>query len=134
MMRLYFVVAALVLFAFAARAEQCAVCGDEITSETVYLFTDKVTNEKKHVCESCSHLTDACFVCGMPVKKNFVALPDGRMLCARDARNAVLDAAEAKRICAEVKDQLDRLFSRFTDFPTNVTVSVVDRVNLVALF
>jgi hypothetical protein len=136
MRRFYFAFAALIFFAIAAaaRAEPCAVCGEEITSENIYLYTDKVTNEKKHVCESCSRLTDTCFVCGMPVKKNLVELPDGRVLCARDARNAVLDASEAKRICADVNDQLDRLFSRFTEFPTNVDVAVVDRVNLVALF
>lgn len=68
-----------------ARAEQCAVCGEEITSETVYLYTDKVANEKTHVCESCSRLADECFVCGMPVKKDIVKLSDGRVLSARDA-------------------------------------------------
>ena len=56
------------------------------------------------------------------------------VLCARDAKNAVLDADEAKRICEEVQDELDRLFSRFTAFPTNLDVSVVDRVSLLALF
>ncbi len=66
----------------------------------------------------------------MPVKKDFITLLDGRVLCARDAKNAVLDADEAKRICEEVQDELDRLFSRFTAFPTNLDVSVVDRVSL----
>jgi hypothetical protein len=70
----------------------------------------------------------------MPVKKDFVRLPDGRILCARDARNSVLDSTEAKHICEDVQDQLDRLFSRFTGFPTNVDFAIVDRVNLMALF
>lgn len=118
----------------AARAEKCAVCGQEIIGDTVYIFTDKVTNEKKHLCYDCSMLTDVCFVCGMPVKNDCTRLPDGRILCARDAKNAVLDASEAKHICEEVQDELDRFFSRFTAFPTNVDVDVVDRVNLLALF
>ena len=79
-------------------------------------------------------IADTCFVCGLPVKKDFVKLSDGRFLCARDAKTAVLDTSEAKRICRQVEDDLDRLFSRFTDFPTNLDVSIVDRVNLVALF
>ena len=116
------------------RAEKCAVCGQEIMGDTVYIVTDKVTNEKKHLCYDCSILPDTCFVCGMPVKKDFITLLDGRVLCARDAKNAVLDADEAKRICEEVQDELDRLFSRFTAFPTNLDVSVVDRVSLLALF
>jgi len=132
----YFVLAALFFLALGAgaRAEPCAVCGEEITGDTIYIFTDKVTNEKKHLCYSCSMITDECFLCGMPVKKDFIRLRDGRILCARDARKCVLDPKEAEHICADVSDELDRLFSRFTAFPTNVDVSVVDRVNLLALF
>src|SRR5712664_1946998 len=117
-----------------ALAERCAVCGEEIKGDTVYLFDDKVTNDKKHVCYNCSILPDVCFACGMPVAKDRVSLPDGRFLCIRDSKNAVLDAEEAKSICVEVKDGLDRLFSRFIVFPNNTSVSVVDRVNLLALF
>lgn len=115
-------------------AEKCAVCGEEITSETIYVFTDEVTHEKKHVCYDCSIIPDVCFVCGMPVKKEAVKLQDGRVLCSRDVKDAVMDADEAKRMFREVADQLDRLLSRFTSFPTNVNLAVVDRVNLEALF
>src|SRR5205823_4373930 len=59
----------------------------------------------------------------------------GRFLCARDARRAVLDEDEAKRICEEVRDSLDHLFSRFLTFPaTNLDIKIVDRVNLQELF
>jgi hypothetical protein len=129
-----FVFCLLLAMGSAARAERCAVCGQEITGDTIYIVTDKVLNEKKHICYDCSVLPDSCFVCGMPLKDDFVKLPDGRTLCARDAKNSVLDADEAKRICEEVRADLDRLFSRFTAFPTNVEVKVVDRVNLLALF
>jgi len=70
----------------------------------------------------------------MPVRKDYVRLPDGRFLCARDAKQAVLNPSDARSICSEVRDDLDKLFSRFVTFPTNVAVAVVDRVNLLALF
>jgi hypothetical protein len=117
----------------AALAENvCAICGKEIQG-TVYIVTDKVTGEKKLVCSDCIKLP-LCAICGLPVKDGGVELPDGRYLCARDAKMAVLDADDAGRICAQVKDDLDRLFSRFTSFPTNVDVSVIDRIDVQSMF
>jgi hypothetical protein len=116
----------------AARGDTCAICGKEIQG-TVYVVTDKVTNEKKLVCSDCVKLP-RCSICGLPVKDNGVALPDGRYLCARDARTAVVKADDAGRICAQVKDDLDRLFSRFTSFPANVDVAVIDRIDVDSMF
>ena len=117
-----------------ADADHCTICG-ALLVDKVYLITDKVTDEKARICPDCAVLTDACFVCGLPVKKDFTRLPDGRCLCARDARNAVLNDDEAKQVYEEVHDALDRLFSRFVSFPaTNVSTTVVDRVNLTELF
>jgi hypothetical protein len=70
----------------------------------------------------------------LPAKDNHVELPDGRYLCARDGRTVVLKAEDARRICDQVKDDLDRLFSRFTVFPANVDVTVMDRVDVDSLF
>src|SRR5882672_4902709 len=124
----------LLLFPLLAMAgDRCAMCGDEMAG-TTYLVTDKLTREKRHVCYDCVHLADACFVCGLPVRKDYVRLPDGRFLCARDAKQAVLDAGDAKSICKEVREDLDKLFSRFVTFPTNVEIAIVDRVNLLSLF
>jgi hypothetical protein len=117
-----------------AEVERCFVCGEELGSKA-YLVADKVTNEKKPLCEKCTKLTEVCFACGLPVKTNATQLTDGRLLCARDAKNAVLNEDEAKRVSVEVKDTLDRLFSRFLTFPgTNVETEIVDRVHLVQLF
>jgi hypothetical protein len=112
-----------------ARADNCAVCGNRI-SGTIYLATDRVTVERKSICTGCTFLVDACFVCSLPVKFNGVELSDGRILCARDARRAVLDLDEAKRIAAQVRDDLDRLFSRFISFPSNTELTVVNRLDL----
>jgi len=115
-------------------SNKCGICGNEI-GEVTYIVVDKVTEEKKHICIECSKLPHDCFICSLPVKTDFTELPDGRVLCARDAKNAVLDDDEAKKICDDVKEELDRLFSRFITFPgTNIETSVVDRVNLQALF
>jgi len=113
---------------------KCAVCGNEIL-DRVYILLDKVTDQKKNICEECSKLPHDCFICGLPVKNDFTELPDGRVLCVRDAKSAVLDDDEAMRICDDTKEELDRLFARFITFPgTNVETSVVDRVNLQTLF
>jgi hypothetical protein len=115
----------------AAWADICAICGRPIQG-TIYLVTDKVTGEKKEVCADCIKLP-SCAVCGLPVKDG-IQLPDGRYLCARDAKTAVLNVDDARRVCAQVKDDLDRLFSRFTSFPDNVDVTVIDRIDVDAMY
>jgi hypothetical protein len=116
----------------AAQGDLCAICGQPIVGDTIYLVTDKVTGEKKEACSDCVKLP-SCYICGLPVKDG-TQLPDGRFLCARDAKTVVLAADDARRICAQVKDDLDRLFSRFTEFPANVDVSVIDRIDVDAMF
>jgi hypothetical protein len=115
----------------AAQGDICAICGRPIQG-TVYLVTDKVTGEKKEVCADCIKLP-TCNICGLPVKDG-VQLPDGRFLCARDARTAVVKADDARQICTQVRDDLDRLFSRFTAFPENVDVTVIDRIDVDSMF
>jgi hypothetical protein len=112
----------------------CPICGKEM-SWPYYLVTDKVTGEQELVCSKCIKLP-SCYVCGRPVDLDAggVELSDGRCFCARDAKVVVFKAADAEQICAEVKDDLDRLFSRFTSFPTNVDVSVIDRIDVDSSF
>src|ERR1039458_9911405 len=99
-----------------ADSDHCAVCGNPFSTR-VYTVLDSVTEEKKQVCQDCATLSTVCFICGLPVKTNYTRLPDGRIICARDVWTAVLDEEEAKRICREAKNSLDRLFSRFLDIP-----------------
>ena len=118
----------------AAQPGHCAICGKPLIGQ-VLTVTDSVTGEKEQICYECSVFPATCFVCGLPVRTNATELPDGRVLCARDARTAVLDEDAARQICRDTKDAMDRLFSRFLSFPdTNVTVSVIDRVHLQDLF
>ena len=122
---------ALVAFASAARADNCAICGQPINGQ-IYLMTDEVTGQQVEVCSNCLQLP-RCFICGLPVKDG-LRLPDGRWLCARDSKTAVLDVEDVQRIFGQVHDDLDHQFARFTSFPTNVDVSVIDRVDVDSMF
>src|SRR5579859_7934638 len=112
----------------AVDTDACAICGGPFI-DVYYSIEDKVTLEKKHVCKTCEQSFPDCFVCGLPANTNttgFITLPDQRALCARDSKTAVLREEDGLRICREVHEELDRLFSRFTSFPeTNVTVRMV---------
>ena len=117
----------------AVDAGHCAICTKPI-ERRVYIWEDKLAGDKKNLCEACAVLP-ACYLCGMPTGDDRTRLTDGRVLCARDLKLAVLDNAEAIQICKEIKAALDRHYSRFTLFPdTNVAVAVVDRINLIELF
>ena len=124
-------------YVVAADADVCTVCGRPFI-DFFYSIEDKVTLEKKHVCKDCEQSFPECFVCSLPVNTNavgIVELVDRRVLCARDARTAVLREDDGLRTCSEVRNGLDRLFSRFTNFrETNVIVGMVDRIHLQELF
>jgi hypothetical protein len=99
------------------------------------LLKDQVSGEKKAICADCAKLKTVCYLCGLPARKDHTELPDGRILCARDATQVVLDEKEALQICREVKKILGRLFFRSTTFPgTNVVFKLADRVNVLTMF
>ena len=126
---------AFLLLATFARAEdlKCAICGKTITAD-YYLDVDQITGLTNKVCADCEKL-DRCSVCGLPVKTGFTRLPDGRILCARDSAAAVCAEDEAREICRNTRDDLDRLFSRFITFPSDdVEVSIVDKFHLQNMF
>lgn len=118
--------------------DRCAICGGAPMGGMVYFVEDKVTHQKVEVCRDCKRSFTDCFVCSLPANTNtvgFVALPDGRALCARDAQTAVLREEEGVRSFHEVRDTLDRMFARFSGFPEkNLTVAMVDRIHLQELF
>jgi len=125
-----FIVFGLMGLAVNLQAQLCAVCNQQI-GINVYLVEDKVTNEQKRVCDQCILLSSSCYLCGLPVKNNMTRLGDGRSLCARDAKEVVLSEDEARQNCTDARNELDRLFSRFTTFPnTNASVAIVDRTQM----
>ena len=123
-----------VLLAFLTRAwaeaDHCAICGAAI-NDTLYTVIDKVTHTRVFLCRACASCPDECYICGLPVRANYLRLGDGRFLCARDAKTAVLDERQARDMCADVVENLNKMFSRFLTLPsTNVRVGLVDQVNL----
>ncbi|HEY1787630.1 MAG TPA: hypothetical protein VGJ73_05715 [Verrucomicrobiae bacterium] len=130
-MKTLFAALVLACFACAAWADDCAICGQQIDGK-IYLMTDDVTHKQVKVCANCIQLPP-CFICSLPAKDG-VHLPDGRWLCVRDAQNAVMDINDVQRTFGQVHDYLDHLYARFTSFPTNVDVAVIDRVDVDSMF
>lgn len=115
--------------------EVCEVCKKEIRSDTIITMTDEVTRTKHYLCTDCPKLPNRCYLCSLPVLKDFTSLPDGRVICQRDVKAVIIDDKQAIQICEQVKEELDRQFIRFTSFPTtNVTIHLIDRVNLQEIY
>lgn len=122
--------------ALAATVEplKCDICGALIRGKYYYREDDAVGG-RKIICTNCETLSDRCFICGLPVKEGFQTLPDGRIVCARDAKEVITSEDEAKQVGQTVQYDLDRLLSRFMTFPgTNMLVSIVNKFYLENLF
>lgn len=110
--------------------EYCKVCQKELRDELVTM-EDMVTHKKQYLCTACPKLPNRCYLCNMPVLKDFRTLPDARVICNRDLKSVVIDDDEALQMCKQVKENLDSQFIRFMTFPeTNVTLQLMDRVKL----
>jgi len=114
--------------------QKCRVCDQPIPAE-FYQVKDKARGDKVEVCSNCINLQTRCFSCSLPVKTNFTTLADGRQLCSYCAKNAITEDEEARKVCWDTRDALDRLFVRFLAFPrTNLSVTFVDSFTLDSLF
>ena len=119
---------------FSAPTPKCRVCEQAIPGE-FFFVKDKARGGKFEVCTNCVSLTARCFSCSLPVKTGFTTLADGRLLCAYCAKDAITQDEEARTVCWEAREALDRLFARFLTFPrTNLSVTIVDRFTLDSLF
>ena len=125
------------IIAFAARAEilTCDVCGKPL-EQRFFTREDAVAHKQVRLCEECSRSLDRCFLCDLPVREGFQHLPDGRFICARELKTVITSEVEAKQICSETKDDLDRLMSRFLTLPADdhIQLAIVDRFRLENLF
>lgn len=129
--------AALVVFgamAGLAQTPKCRVCEKPVEGKHL-LVEDKARGGEVEVCSVCADLESRCFACSLPVRPVATKLTDGRWLCPRDANEAIQDSEEARKVCLDTRDHLDRLYSRFLSFPeTNVVINIVDRFTLESLF
>ncbi|MDB6020836.1 MAG: hypothetical protein JWQ04_693 [Pedosphaera sp.] len=119
-----------------ARAEvvRCDICGQPLQL-TFYTVEDRVEHKNKKLCQDCEKIEARCFICNLPVREGFKRLPDGRYICARELNSVIESESDAKEICKGVRNDLDRLLSRFLTFPDdNVQLSIVDQFHLSSLF
>ena len=117
-----------------AEVQKCGVC-DKAIEGKFFRAEDKVRGDMVDICTNCAALESRCFACGLPVKSDVTKLADGRFLCTRDEREAIRDDDDARRICLETREDLDRLFWPFLTFPTtNAVLNIVDRFTLESLF
>lgn len=102
---------------FGAEAPKiCVVCQQQI-SKTIYFKTSRYLEGKQAICEACIHLQQECFTCELPVRNKATDLGDGRYLCERDARAAILSDEAAHFVFNDVKRDLMAMFSGLGRMP-----------------
>ena len=112
--------------------ELCISCEKWIQT-TVYMSASPYHAERKPVCAECVKDPKYCFTCRLPAKKN-LDLKDGRVLCPRDAKTAVLSGDNAKAIFEEVRRDMMVLLRGSKAFPLdNITFGLVDQRELESL-
>jgi hypothetical protein len=111
----------------------CVVCQGQMT-KTVYLKTSPYLKGKQPICEHCIKIDRDCFTCGLPVRKG-LDLKDGRHLCERHCKTAVLSGDMASHLFSDVKRDLMAMLSGTGRMPDrNVEIMLVDRVRMDALY
>lgn len=124
----------LFFFTLSALADNCESCGQPIVDK-FYERLDRVENRQRKICPRCESIVEHCFICDMPISGEYDKLSDGRYICPRDMKSVVTSNDKAAEICRGVRDDLDRLLSRFITMPEeNVNVSIVDRFHLENMF
>ena len=124
----------LILNGWFARGQQeiCVSCEDPIRTK-IYMAVSPYHPERQPVCAECAKDPNYCFTCRLPAKKN-VDLKDGRVICKRDARTAVLSGEAAKVLFEEVQRDMIILLRGSKAFPRhNITFALVDRHELESL-
>jgi hypothetical protein len=115
-----------------AQVDTCVSCGEAIKTE-ILMFASPYHKQRQPVCTPCSSLNKYCFTCRLPAKKG-LDLKDGRVLCQRDAKTAILSGEEAKALFEELKRDMIVTFRGSKAFPDrNITFSLADRVELESL-
>ncbi len=106
-------------------SEPCATCGEK-NPETFFWLTNAALPARQLVCAACTQLPTRCFICELPVKQDFLKLEDGRFLCARHARDAVLTPDDAQTVFTDAKREIMRLLRGCGSAPDrNITLVLV---------
>lgn len=100
-----------------ARADEtCHVCGERL-GLNVYLFAPAGRDQKVEVCATCATLTTTCYICGLPVAKDYMRLADGRILCSADTKTAVLEQDLAEKLFDDVKREIHSMLAQLGSLP-----------------
>jgi hypothetical protein len=101
---------------WAAGAQLCAACGNRLTG-TTWARSRAGYKERALVCDACVKLGAICYVCKIPVVRNYTTIEDGRLLCAEDAAQAVLDQEMADKVFDQVKSWCQGVFANSGALP-----------------
>ncbi len=119
---------------FATPPTNCELCGKAF-EDRYYSVVDKVLDQRRMVCGNCIQRLERCFACGLPIVKDPKSLADGRHYCVRDAANALFTPGAVQSVTTEAEARLRRQLQGEMEFPDrNLDVTLVDRVNIEALF
>jgi hypothetical protein len=106
-------------------SEICLSCGQQI-QKTIYTYKSPYYKDRQSFCATCAVLKTTCFTCKLPFAK-FVDLKDGRILCPKDSKTAILSGDEAQSIFHDVKRDVMKLLGGSRNFPDrNITFNLVD--------
>ena len=120
----------LILILWATAADnRCVVCQKNVT-QRVYLFTNPYAAGKQPVCGECAQIKTTCSICLLPMRNGFTKLPDGRLLCDHDAKEAVLTQDGLDEIYREVRRDLFRMLAGNVLPDKNVVVELAGRNEL----
>ena len=120
------------LLVHAQVSDFCVSCGEPIKGE-ILMFSSPYHKDRQPVCSACAALQTYCFICRLPAKKN-LDLKDGRVICLRDTRIAVLSGEEAKILFEELKRDMILTFRGSKVLPDrNIQFALSDKTDLEGL-
>jgi len=115
----------------AAIGDKCFSCG-KLLGDT-YVMSSPYYKDRLGFCPDCAGLSTVCFICELPFQK-VVDLKDGRVLCLKDAKTAILSGEQAKDIFEDVKRDVRKMLAGSQSFPDrNITFSLADADELRSL-
>lgn len=99
----------------------CLVCGKGSLSGKVW------QHKLGYVCDECYQLPTRCSICGLPARVGFTKTSDGRIICQRDAKDALLSPEEAVRLFEGTRTEILRTVGEVMRLRSaEVTVSLFD--------
>lgn len=105
----------------------CFSCKRTLPPNEEYLpAVSPVTGSARPLCRDCLQIDKKCFICRAPVKVGGLTSPDGRLFCEEDAKGAIFDASDGRKVFDEAAQKLQRLLSQFLTLPGNIEVEFIN--------